>query len=119
MLPTSSLSTNKITDVFSTESTSSNAIKDVYAQILSSCPYPITILLSNPKSLAFPAGTTSNSAEIKSSSSKSYLSFKRTKIFSFTASFSFPSSGIFPTKTFKSSPAITSFAFFCNCSPDK
>ena len=70
------------------------------------------MLLSKPKSLAFPAGTISNSAEIKSSSSKSYFSFKSAKIFSLTASFSFPSNGIFPTKTFKSSPAITSFAFF-------
>ena len=119
MLPTSSLSTNNTTEVFLTLSVSNKANREVYAQILSSCPYPATMLLSNPKSLAFPAGTISISADMKSSSSKSYFSFNNFNIFALTASFSSPSKGMLPTKIFKSSPAITSAAFFCCCSAAK
>ena len=96
MLPTSSLSTNNTTEVFLVLSVSSKANKEVYAQILSSCPYPATILLSNPKSLAFPAGTISISADMKSSSSKSYFSFNNFNIFALTASFS--SRGVCPMR---------------------
>ena len=68
-LPISSLSTRMQQAVLSTSSISSIAFKEENAHTLSSCPYERIMLLSNPASLAFPAGTTSSSAEIKSSSS--------------------------------------------------
>ena len=52
------------------------ATSDVYAHTRSSCPYPITIDRSNPQSRARPAGTTSISADRKSSSSIPYASAK-------------------------------------------
>ena len=65
-----------------------------------------------PKSLAGKAGTTSNSLEMKSSSSISYLSFNIAKIFFLTASFSSPFKLLLPTKTSKSSPVTTREAVF-------
>ena len=118
-LPISSLSTNKQQVVRLTPSVSSIARSDVKAHALSSCPYPIIILLSIPQSFAFPTGTISNSAEIKSSSSISYIFFKSSSIFSFTASFSIPFIGLFPTIKSNFSPSITLSALFSICSADK
>ena len=92
------------------------------------------MLRSRPQSLAFPAGTTSSSADRKSSSSISYFSRRIASTCAFTRSFSsffassglsalssFPESAFFigrlPINRFRSSPSITTLAFFANCSP--
>ena len=69
--PISSLSTSTVIAVRSGTSSASAscATSDVYAHTRSSWPYPITIDRSNPQSRARPAGTTSISADRKSSSS--------------------------------------------------
>ena len=68
-LPTSSLSTRMQQAVRAVCPISSIAFKEVKAHTLSSCPYARIMLRSKPASRALPAGTTSSSAEIKSSSS--------------------------------------------------
>ena len=91
------------------------AIKEVKAQTLSSCPYAITMLLSRPQSRALPAGTISNSADIRSSFSISYVSFNSFSICATTASFSSPQSGALPTKISRASPSMTDAAVFSIC----
>ena len=114
VLPISSLSTNRQQAVLVTSSASSIANNEVNAHTLSSCPYARIILLSSPHSLALPAGTISNSAERKSSSSISYFSFRRFLILRVTASSS-PSSGRLPIKRSICSPSMKSFASFSLC----
>jgi len=116
-LPISSLSVNRQQVVFSTSSASSIATIDVYAHTLSSCPYAMIILSSIPQFLAFPAGTISSSAEMKSSSFIPYFFFRSASTCSFTASFSFPFNGLLANKISSSSPSITLFAFFSIWAP--
>ena len=96
-LPISSLSTRRHTDVRLTVFTSRNALSEVKAQTLSSCPYERIMDLSNPISRAFPAGT--------------ILS-----IFSLTASFSLPLTGVLPIRISRFSPSTTLFPFLSICS---
>ena len=118
--PISSLSTSRHTLVYSgAPSISSIALYEGYAHTLSSCPYDRIILRSNPSSLALPAGTISNSAEIKSSSSIPYSFERIARTPFFTASFSSDSNGMLPTKRSRFSPSITLPAFFSICSPAK
>ena len=91
-LPISSLSTSMQIAVFLGCSTSNIALRLVYAQTLSSCPYPATILLSKPKDLALKPGITSSSALKKSFSTIPYFSFNIFKILSLTFSETFSSS---------------------------
>ena len=114
VLPISSLSTSRQQEVLATSSALNIANRDVNAHTLSSCPYARIMLLSRPQSLAFPAGTISSSAERKSSSSTSYLSFRRFLIFLVTA-FSSLSSGRLPIRRSICSPSIKSFASFSLC----
>ena len=118
-LPISSLSTSRQQVVYSVFSTSTIARREVNAHTRSSCPYAMIILVSNPDSLAFPAGTTSSSADKKSSSSISYFSFRIERIFFATASFSSPFNGWLPTRISNASPSITSVAFLLMRSWDK
>ena len=118
-LPISSLSTKRQHAVFCKSFASNIANNDVNAHTLSSCPYAKIILLSMPQSRAFPAGTTSNSAETKSSSSISYFSFSIWRRFALTASFSSPPNGLLPINTSNFSPSMTFAAFVSNCSAAK
>ena len=130
-LPISSLSTSTVMAVRTgVSSRSSWALSDGYAQAESSWPYPMNIERSKPSSRAGPAGTTSISAERKSSSSMPYFlaSSWRTNAFtgSFAASFSrsllsassfflsasLSTIGRLPTSTSRSSAATTSEAVF-------
>ena len=77
------------------------------------------MLRSNPKSLAFPAGTTSISADKKSSSSIPYSSSNNCNSCFLTASFSSSFNGLLPIRTLRSSPSTITFPFFCICFPDK
>ncbi len=124
-LPISSLSTSRQQRVVSVISSAMSSIAktDEKAHTLSSCPYPRIILLSKPRSFAFPAGTISSSAESRSCSSISYVSARILMIFALSASFSsFSSSsrcsmGRFPIRRSRLSPVTTSAAFFVICSP--
>ena len=115
--PTSSLSTSTQPQVRSgvipESATSINAINEVHAQTRSSCPYPPIIDLPKPTYVASPAGTTSNSAETKSSSSIRYWSFRSFKIFFFTIPLSSSFSSIFiaPNRRSNFSPSIGVFLF--------
>ena len=109
-LPISSLSTKSPQAVVLGSATSIIAIAEGYAQHLSSCPYARIIERSSPASLAFPAGTTSISAEMKSSSSISYSFLSISRIAFLTASFSSPFTGFEPIRISRSSPFITSEA---------
>ena len=110
--PVSSLSAYTETVVFVGIFVSISAMREVYAQTLSSCPYAPTIERSKPTSLAPPAGTTSSSALINSLSVIPYFSLRSASAVSFTASFTFSSGyGIEAITTFSSSPLITSLSF--------
>ena len=113
ILPISSLSAIMHTAVlFGTSFISTKAVNSAYTQILSSCPYPATILSSKPILLHFIAGTSSNSELKKSSSVIPYFLFNMSKTFNLTASGTSAEYGILPINKFKSSPSIPFFNFF-------
>ena len=117
MLPISSLSANMHTAVFSGFSIFNIAVKEVYTDTLSSCPYPAIKLSSNPRLLHLNAGTNSISALKKSLSTIPYFLFSKFNIFNFTFSeISLQSNGILPINKFRFSPSTPSFNFFCICS---
>ena len=69
------------------------------------------MLRSKPKSRLLPAGTTSISAERKSSSAMPYFSFRMARMAVFTGSFSASFRGLPPTITSNASPSMTTLAF--------
>ena len=74
---------------------------------------------SKPNSRAAPAGTISNSADKKSSSSKPYCSFKTCNTYACTPSLSSPLTGRLPIRRSNCSPSTTLAAFFSICSCPK